>query len=216
VLFIICIDPLLRNLNKNREIKEIRIRRRNGTDSGIKFKSSAYADDISVICQNEPGCIQSIFREYERLTRRSGLELNADKTHLLKLNSSENDNFSIVYSGMSFRIQTVNKIKICGLYFCSLVEEEYKLNVKDKIEKLQNKMKLWSQRFLTMEGKTLIVKTFGLSQIIYNFQSYEFKNEDLVNIERRIFKFLWSTKDNPDGIDRIKRSIMKKNMLMEE
>jgi hypothetical protein len=30
-----------------------------------------------------------------------------------------------------------------------------------------------------------------------------------VNIERRIFKFLWSTKDNPEGIDRIKRSIMK-------
>ena len=209
MLFIICIDPLLRNLNKNREIKEIRIRRRNGTDSGIKFKSSAYADDISVICQNESGCIQNIFHEYDRLTRRSGLELNADKTEILKLNSSENDNFCIVYSEKSFRVQTVNKIKICGLYFCSLADEEYKLNVMDKIEKLQNKMKLWSHRFLTMEGKTLIVKTFGLSQIIYNLQSYEFKNEDLVNIERRIFKFLWSTKDNPEGIDRIKRSIMK-------
>ncbi len=208
-IFIICIDSLLRNLNENKNVKEIRIRRRNGSDSGIEFKSLAYADDISVVCQNEPRCIQNIFLEYERQRRRSGLELNADKTEILKLNISDNDNFNIVYSGMSFRLQTVNKIKICGLYFCSLVEEEYKLNIKDKIEKLQNKMKLWSHRYLTMEGKTLIVKTFGLSQIIYNLQSYEFKHEDLVDTERRIFKFLWSTKDNPNGINRIKRSIMK-------
>jgi hypothetical protein len=55
-----------------------------------------------------------------------------------------------------------------------------------------------------MEGKTLIVKTFGLSQIIYNMQSYGFKNTELINTERIIFKFLWSTNENPNCIDRIK------------
>ena len=40
-------------------------------------------------------------------------------------------------------------------------------------------------------------------------QSYGFKNEDLTHAERLIFKFLWSTSENPNGIDRIKRSIMK-------
>ena len=71
------------------------------------------------------------------------------------------------------------------------------------------KIKSWSQRHLTMEGKSLIVKTFGLSQIIYNMQSYEFRSEDLTNVERIIFRFLWSTNDNPNGIDRIRRTIMK-------
>jgi hypothetical protein len=60
-----------------------------------------------------------------------------------------------------------------------------------------------------MEGKTLIIKTFGLSQLIYNMQAYAFDDEELRNIERIIFKFLWSTKENQNGIDRIKRSIMK-------
>jgi len=60
-----------------------------------------------------------------------------------------------------------------------------------------------------MEGKTLIVKTFGLSQIIYNMQAYGFKDAELINTERIIFKFLWSTNENPNGIDRIKRAIMK-------
>ena len=60
-----------------------------------------------------------------------------------------------------------------------------------------------------MEGKTLIVKTFGLSQIIYNMQAYDFKISELINTERVIFKFLWSANENPNGIDQIKRTIMK-------
>jgi hypothetical protein len=65
------------------------------------------------------------------------------------------------------------------LYYCINSDEEYQLNVIEKIKKLSYKIKLWSQRLLTMEGKTLIVKTFGLSQIIYNMQSYGFKSAEL-------------------------------------
>jgi hypothetical protein len=79
----------------------------------------------------------------------------------------------------------------------------------EKIKKLRYKIKLWSQRHLTMEGNTLIVKTFGLSQIIYNMQAYGFNNAELINTERIIFKFLWSTNENPNGIDQIKQTIMK-------
>jgi hypothetical protein len=103
----------------------------------------------------------------------------------------------------------VKSIKICGLHFCSDLEEEYQLNVRNKIDKLSNKIKQWSQRYLTMEGKVLIVKTFGLSQIIYNLQSYGFEISEINTVEKIIFEFLWSTKDNPNGIDRIKRSVMK-------
>jgi hypothetical protein len=40
-------------------------------------------------------------------------------------------------------------------------------------------------------------------------QSYGFKNAELINTERIIFKFLWSTNENPNGINRIKRTIIK-------
>ena len=155
-------------------IKEVKIRRKNFANEEINFKASAYADDISVICEKSPESIQQVFCEYERLTRRSGLELNADKTEILNLNSKEKDMISLNYNGKSFAISTVEKIKICGLYFCTNHDEEYQLNVLEKIQKLTYKIKLWTQRHLTMEGKVLIVKTFGLSQIIYNMQSYGF------------------------------------------
>ena len=72
-LFILCIDPLLRNLNKKPQINPIVIRNKRGEGQEIKFKAAAYADDVSVICDNNAKSIQEIFREYSRLTIKSGL-----------------------------------------------------------------------------------------------------------------------------------------------
>jgi hypothetical protein len=204
-IFIICIDPLLRNINKNSNIKNIQINR----EKIFMYKAAAYADDISIICKNDSESIQQVFKEYEKLTKRSGLELNADKTEILILNTENKSDFRFEYNGNSFNITSVDKIKICGLVFgtCDLLE--YKMNVHDKISKLKQKIRAWSHRNLTMEGKSLIVKTFGLSQMIYNMQSYRFEKEEISEIEKIIFKFLWSKSDTQNGVDRIKRSIMK-------
>jgi hypothetical protein len=64
-----------------------------------------------------------------------------------------------------------------------------------------------------MEGKILIVKTFGLSQVIYNMQVHEFKDKEIEYLERLVFGFLWGSAENFRGIDRIKRSIMKNDYL---
>jgi exonuclease III len=204
-IFIICIDPLLRNLNHNRSIKRINI----NNSKLIKFKAAAYADDVSVICSSDTKSVQGVFDEYEEMTRRSGLELNADKTEILLLNNTEQKQLTFKYNKKVVNITTVGSIKICGLFFVPSKEEEHKLNVQNKILKLEMKIKSWSQRHLTMEGKILIVKTFGLSQIIYNMQCYKFEQKDLKAVESTIFKFLWSTNSNQNGIDRISRAVMK-------
>jgi exonuclease III len=203
-IFIICIDPLLRNLNQSNKIKEISI-----GNSNIKFKAGAYADDVSIICRNNLESIQEVFNEYNRLSERSGLVLNAEKTEILRLNKKQSMNLKVKYTNKDFNIETVNKLKICGLYYCNDTEEEYELNVKDKIRNLSYKIKKWIPRNLTIEGKILIVKTFGLSQLIYNMQSVRFLPPEIINAEREIFKFIWLTNEKQNGIDRISRSIMK-------
>jgi hypothetical protein len=181
-----------------------RIRRRK-----IDLKAAAYADDISVICEKDRCSIQMVFNEYDKLTRLSGLELNADKTEILILNKEISETITITYNGQTINIESVPRLKICGVYFCVDEKDEYNLNVMTKIDKLKYKIKSWIPRHLTMEGKSLIVKTFGLSQIIYNMQACSFEEKELIMIERIIFKFLWSTNENHEGIDRVKRSIMK-------
>jgi hypothetical protein len=187
-IFILCIDPLLRNINNSKVVKEIDLPHKNEL---IRFKAAAFADDVSVICTNDKKSIQGVFDEYNRLTERSGLELNADKTEILKLNDPTQILIDFKYNGQHLKIESITNLKICGIYFCSNLDEEYKLNVTDKITKLSYKIKLWTPRQLTMEGKVLIVKTFGLSQLIYNMQSVGFKELDIKNAERIIFKFLW-------------------------
>jgi hypothetical protein len=120
----------------------------------------------------------------------------------------------MTYQNKEFKITTINNLKICGLYFCNNILDEYHLNVVEKIRKLSHKMKQWIPRHLTFEGKTLIVKTFGLSQLIYNMQCYGFKSIDVTNAEREIFKFIWSNNDKLNGTDRISRAIMKNEYKM--
>jgi exonuclease III len=211
-LFILCIDPLIRNIKENPEIEGITLKSKLN-NVNVNFKVSGYADDIAVICRSNNQSINAVFKEYERLTRISGLELNADKTEILNLNTENplpNLTYKVNYLGESYDLVAVRSLKICGLIFSSCDDDEYLSNVQDKIVKLEGQLKKWMVRNLTLEGKILIVKTFGLSQLIYNMQCYEFRQVDLVIIERLIFKFLWSKKwKESRPIERISRKILK-------
>jgi len=208
-IFIICIDPLLRNINGNDKIKGITLESKI-SKTKVKHKACGFADDVSVICQNDIDSINQIFHEYQRLSDRSGLILNADKTEIINLNTISSS-YIVNYEQKTFEIKSIESVKICGIYNCSNDEVEYKLNVLDKIEKLKANLKIWKSRRLTMEGKSLILKTFGIAQLIYVMQCTNFRAEQLKQIERFIFNFLWETKnyDDPRARDRIKRSILK-------
>jgi hypothetical protein len=54
------------------------------------------------------------------------------------------------------------------------------------------------------------VKTFGLSQLIYNLQCYQILEKEINLVERLVFKFIWAKKwEAKKTIDRIKRSVLK-------
>ena len=209
-LFIICIDPLLRNINKDASIKKIEVNLPI-TNEQIDYKAGCYADDVDVMCGADQASIQGIFKQYEKLTKKSGLELNADKTEIIALHTNRTLNYDVQYNGQNVKISTLKEMKICGIWYCTSKEREYELNISEKIKKLEHKIKLWKPRNLTFEGKILIVKTFGLSQLIYNLQVHRINEESLKQIERIIFGFVWqsSQSKNEKGIDRIKRSILK-------
>ncbi len=72
--------------------------------------------------------LNQIFYEYQRLTDKSGLTLNADKTEILILNPNiESKSFQVLYEKKCFNINSTSSIKICGIYFCKDVNDEYNL-----------------------------------------------------------------------------------------
>jgi exonuclease III len=209
-IFIICIDPLIRNLNSHNEIKAIELTT-SITGENVNYKAGAFADDVGAVCKGDIKSVQNVFTQYEKLTRKSGLELNADKTEILVLGSNRIRLYKVKYMGREVTIRTISELKICGIWFCNNLDKEYHLNINEKILKMGSILKSWKNRNLTYEGKSLIIKTFGLSQLVYVLQACEIRSESIKKIEQMIFGFLWlgSRSDKEKGVDRIKRSVLK-------
>ncbi len=112
-LFILCMDPLIRNLNENKKIEPITFKSKL-TNTVVKHKASGYADDIAIVCRNTLQSVQEVFFEYKRLTRKSGLELNAVKTEIFRIGHLNEHEvlLSINYMGKAYEIRNVDKMKI--------------------------------------------------------------------------------------------------------
>jgi len=62
---------------------------------------------------------------------------------------------------------------------------------------------------VSTEGKILLVKTFGLSQLIYSLQATNIKIEEEKKIEEIIYKFIWNLKsDSSSARGRIRRETL--------
>ena len=211
-LFILCIDPLIRKIERNPEIKSIPIPRSRLTNISVSNKVAGFADDIGIAIKNEVNSIKNVFEDYETFSKMSGIELNIGKTEILKLNynSLHQDFRSFPVSIKDTVIYTKESITICGICFSNNANIEYDHNIIDKITRMERQLIIWLQRPLSLEGKILIVKTFGLSQLIYSLQMCEIKSKEITDAERMIFKFLWNKKwVGTTAPDRIKRTTLK-------
>ena len=212
VLFIMCMEPLIRNIEKNAAIEPLISKELN---SNLP-KTYAYADDVNCVTKNNLACVQEIFKEYERLSKLSGLVLNADKTEILKLKSANLPNlleppFRINYLGEHYQLRDSPKVKVNGIQLCQKEDDMRNANVEAVALKIDNILKKWSRRNLSVLGKVLILKTFGISQIIYLLQSMCLKASDFKLLNSLLYKFLWNRNYlAAKAPERIKREIMNK------
>ena len=191
ILFIMCVEPLLRNIESNRDISPIQSV---DLDSALP-KAYAYADDVSVVTNNSAESMQAIFREYERLSRVSGLELNANKTELLRIKSGGTRRqllFDVSYLGSRHRITSKAEIKLNGILIQQDQARMKTANVENVARKIEDQCRKWSRRRLCILGKILILKTFGISQIIYLLQSIKLDLADFKKFNAVLYKFIWN------------------------
>jgi hypothetical protein len=211
-LFILCIDPLIRYIEANEKIKPIPIARSRFSNIAINVKTGSFADDVGLAVKKDAETMIEIYNAYSLFSSLSGRELNVNKTEIMQLNINST---GVVFVPEEFQfggetVISTESIKICGITFSSNAKLEYARNVEDKIIKLEQQIIRWLPRYLTLEGKLLIVKTFGLSQIIYSLQMCEIKDSDVKKLESIIYKFLWNKKWSGNRApDRIKRAYLK-------
>lgn len=210
VLFILALEPLIKRLKDNNLIKPI-IVKSNTSEDTYEVKSATYADDITALVSDEES-IQLIINEYEIFSSFSGVQLNVNKTEILVLGETDFNRrgFDITSKGQIVTIYNQEVVKVCGIALSNNKLLANQDNIQNKIIKLERQLDIWRMRNLTLQGKILIVKSFGLSQLIYALQSTYAKDDDLKKIENIIFRFIWNIKkSNPIVSGKIKREIIK-------
>ena len=200
-LFILAIDPLIRNIEANSNVPAVKIKLIDGAH--VSFKVLAYADDIAILT-SKSSAFQYIFMEYERLFNATGLKLNADKTELLIISNNlvSNDSYSVNYLDKEVLIKSAKDVKICGNHVSCDQELSYEKNILARINCLEKILNCWKRRNLTINGKMIIIKCFALSQITFVSQFCNIKPKDIKKIENLCYKFI----HNPE---RVKRSTLK-------
>lgn len=95
------------------------------------------------------------------------------------------------------------KIKILGVLFSnSKSASDIAENWDNKLEKMNNIVKSWKQRQLTILGRILLTKSLLASQMVYLLQALQAPELVIKNINSLLYKFVWN------GIEKVKRSVM--------
>ncbi len=190
-LFILAIEPVIRNIQANEEIIPVTCNRLNYTWP----KVLAYADDITVLTKNSHRSVQAIFTEYEKLSQASGLFLNADKTELFNITSPQNfamQQHHVRYANNNYSIINSMSVKINGVFFNNNEDEMAQENFDYMFAKMNKHFMDWSKRHLSILGKIQIIKTFGLSQYLYSLAVIDFLPDHWKEIKKAIAKFIWN------------------------
>jgi len=155
-----------------------------------------------------------VFHLYHRFSKVSGLYLNAQKTEILCVGGIQlaPQSVEIEYGNQTYNIVLSQRIKVCGISHPIADQESYNLNIKEHINKLKTQLNMWRSRNLSLKGKILITKVFGLSQLIYFLQTCPISAEDLKKIESLLYGFIWSSHSERPN-DKIQRAIMKSSTV---
>ena len=91
-----------------------------------------------------------------------------------------------------FNLTTIPKIKVNGIVLQKDLIALERENADAICQKMNQHLKKWSRRNLTTLGKILIVKTFGISQLIYFMQTLVVSSESFKKFNAMLYKFIWN------------------------
>ena len=98
-----------------------------------------------------------------------------------------------------------------GIHFSNSEKVSDKLNFYEKLDVLEKTLNNWKRRKLTLLGKVNIVKSVGLSKLIYNASVLPVPKNFCDQVNKTTFYFIWDNK-----IAKIKKAKIKKTTIIGE
>ena len=144
-------------MRENKEIKGIIV-------DNHEIKLSAYADDADFLASDVKS-IKLIFQTCSSFQKFSSLKLNCEKSETCWIGSRKGSpETPINCKWVNIQNEAIRTLGIFNSYDNDLVE---KLNFLDNLKCVNNVLKLWEYRGLSIAGKILIFKSLALSKLLY-------------------------------------------------
>ena len=183
-LFIIVLEVFFAMIRSNNNIKGIHI-------LDFYFLITAYADDSTFFVADMQS-INMIFSTFDVFAQYSGMEINRSKCELAGIGSKMNVPTSL--DGIKNVSLITDSIRVLGVHFTYSTKLSIDRNFTECIKKLQNIIRVWGMRSLTLYGKVTIFKTLALSKVICIASMSNIPNDIVKLIEQIHLDFIWSNK----------------------
>jgi len=186
-LFIMVVEILAIAIRMNQNIKGIRI-------NDIECKINQYADDTFLSLLDNKQSLNEAFSMIEKFSKISGLVLNKDKTEILNINNQDDKNNRWLRE----------EVRLLGIILNKDVSKMIYANFKSKIKEIEDCIKIWKMRDLSIIGKINIIKSLASSKLIHAMSVLPSPpNSFFKELETVLYNFIWNSK-----VDRIKRKIL--------
>ena len=181
ILFVLGIELLSRSIKNDPTIRGMRVNKH-------ELKISQYADDTTVFVRDLDS-VTSLLRVLNDFKEYSGLEINTAKMEAMWLGEWK-DRTDEPF-GFKWPKEPINAL---GIFFSYNQECANRLNFGEKILNLEKTLNTWQRRNLTLYGKINIVKTLGISKLIYSASVLPVPDHYIQEINKLIFNFIWAGK----------------------
>ena len=189
-LFIMVVEILAIMIRNNKKIKGISL-------NNYVCKLNQYADDMFISTLNDNDSVHEIFSMINDFSTISGLTLNQEKTEVLYIGNRQ-------VSRLIDKSWLKHEVNLLGVKISKNNNNTIDSNYNHKLIKIENCLKIWQQRDLSLLGKIHIIRSLANSQLVYNWSNLVKPKESFFKeLETKLYNFLWNSK-----VDRVKRKTM--------
>ena len=184
--FLLIIERLAIRLRNNKRIKGIRVK-----DEEIML--SLFADDLGLLLQFDKSVWEEAMYELSEFEKESGTKINYNKTTVYRIGSLVNSNAAFYTTK---KLQWTNEpIKILGVTITANKNDIFKLNIDPIITKMQQILKLWCNRGLSLFGKINVINTLTASLFVHKLAVLPSLPENYINKIHKVWsEFIWNEK----------------------
>ena len=181
ILFTLCAEILANVIRNDDNIHGIKI-------YGKEFKLSQYADDTTAFVSDTTSA-ENLFKLLRAFQECSGLEVNTSKTEGMWIGANKGDNSKPL--NIAWPLEAIYAL---GINFSYDGNECFQKNFEEKLKSMKNLLNLWKPRNLTLYGRITILKSLGLSKLVYNTSVLTFPVTFMASVKRTICDFVWNGK----------------------